>query len=79
MSGSFALLNAKLRFALAQLVYLPRTLGLVWAAARGWAVAWAILLLVQGLLPVAVVYLTRLLVDGLVAAAGAGGSWGALA
>jgi len=54
-------------------------LALVWAAARGWAVAWAVLLLVQGLLPVATVNLTRLLVDGLVAAAGAGGSWDTLA
>jgi ATP-binding cassette subfamily B protein len=33
------------------------------------------LLVVQGLLPVAVVYLARLLVDGLVAAAAAGGGW----
>jgi ATP-binding cassette subfamily B protein len=37
------------------------------------------LLLVQGLLPVATVYLTRLLVDDLVAAAGTGGTWPTLA
>jgi ATP-binding cassette subfamily B protein len=68
------LLSAKLRNALAQLTYLPRALALVWAAARGWAAAWVSLLLAQGLLPVATVYLTRLLVDGLVAARGAGGA-----
>jgi ATP-binding cassette subfamily B protein len=79
MADSLRILSTKLRFALAQLAYLPRALALVWAAARRWAVAWIILLLVQGLLPVATVYLTRLLVDDLVAAAGAGGSWPALA
>ena len=40
--------------------------------------AWAILLVVQGLLPVASVYLTRILVDGLVVAIGAGGSWASI-
>jgi ATP-binding cassette subfamily B protein len=40
-----------------------------------WTLSWAILLLVQGVLPVAIVYLTRWLVDGLVAAVDAGGSW----
>jgi ATP-binding cassette subfamily B protein len=73
------ILTAKLGLAAAQLAYLPRALGLVWAAARGWAVAWTALLLAQGLLPVATVYLTRLLVDGLVAAVGAGGTRDALA
>jgi ATP-binding cassette subfamily B protein len=72
-------LTAKLRNALAQLVYLPRALALVWAAARGRAAVWVALLLVQGLLPLATVYLTKLLVDGLVAAAGAGGTWQSLA
>jgi ATP-binding cassette subfamily B protein len=79
MPDSLSILSAKLRFSLAQLAYLPRALGLVWAAARGWAAAWAVLLLAQGLLPVATVYLTRLLVDDLVAAAGEGGAWPVLA
>src|SRR5947209_2755214 len=79
MPDSLRILATKLRGALAQLVYLPRALGLVWAAARGWAVAWIALLLVQGLLPVATVYLTQRLVDDLVAAAGAGGTWPTLA
>ncbi|MCK5375528.1 MAG: ABC transporter ATP-binding protein [Acidobacteria bacterium] len=37
--------------------------------------AWLVLLVVQGLLPVALVYLTRVLVDRLAATAGAGASW----
>jgi ATP-binding cassette subfamily B protein len=44
-----------------------RGLGLVWQAARGWTVAWAVLLLVQGLIPAAQVYLTKMTVDFLAA------------
>ena len=69
MSGSSKILSTKLRKALAQLPYLPRALKLVWEVARPWTVAWIILLIVQGLLPAATVYLTKLVVDGVVAAA----------
>jgi ATP-binding cassette, subfamily B, bacterial len=58
-----------------QLSYLPLTLSLVWKATRKWTLAWTVLLFVQGLLPAAVVYLTKVLVDGLVIAVEAGGSW----
>lgn len=61
-----------------QLPYLPQTLRLVWGAARWWSVAWTILLLFQGLLPAASVYLIRLLVDGLVTALQSGGGWAPL-
>jgi ATP-binding cassette subfamily B protein len=57
------------------LAYLPRTIGLIWTAARGWTVAWGILLVLQGLLPAVAVYLTRVLVDNLVPVIGAGISW----
>ena len=40
-------------------------LRLVWNAARGWTVAWGVLLLLQGLVPAALVYLTRLVVNRL--------------
>jgi ATP-binding cassette, subfamily B, bacterial len=69
------LLHPKLQNALAQLPYLPRVFPLVWRAARGWTIAWAPLLVLQGLLPVATVYLTRAVVDGLVSLAGAGQDW----
>ena len=47
-----------------QLPYLPQAFQLVRRAAGGLAIVWAALLLVQGLLPVASVYLTKALVDG---------------
>ena len=55
--------------------YLIRTLGLVWKAAKGWTAAWILLLLLQGLLPVAILYLTRRLVDALAGAIGGGMSF----
>jgi ATP-binding cassette subfamily B protein len=58
-----------------QLSYLPQTGRLVWAAAHNWMLVWIGLLVMQGLLPVATVYLTRLLVDRIVAVAGQGINW----
>ena len=55
--------------------HLLRTFRLVWKAAKGWTTAWVFLLLIQGLLPVAAVYLTRLLVNALSAAVGRGVSF----
>jgi len=68
--------KTRLRNALARIPHLARALALVWAAAQGWTIAWALLLAIQGLLPVATVYLVRLLVDSLVAAAGTGAHGG---
>ena len=73
--SSAGILRTKLRKALAQLPYLPRALKLVWEVARPWTIAWVILLVVQGLLPAATVYLTKLVVDGVVASARSGGAW----
>jgi ATP-binding cassette subfamily B protein len=75
MSQDYPHLTDKLRSALAQLAYLPAALRLVWTAAKGWSLAWGMLLILQGILPGAMVYLTRLLVDSVVAARAAGGSW----
>jgi ATP-binding cassette subfamily B protein len=58
-----------------QLRYLPQALSLVWSASRHWTVAWAMLLVLQGALPVATVYLTRMVVDSLVAATRNAGGW----
>jgi ATP-binding cassette, subfamily B, bacterial len=49
-----------------QLPLLPRAFSLVQQAAKGWFIVWTILLLLQGLLPVAVVYLSRSVVNSLV-------------
>lgn len=54
---------------------MARAIALVARFAPRLTAAWAMLLAVQGVLPVAVVYLTRALVDSLVAAAGSGGAW----
>ena len=75
MSQSTSLIASKLGRARTQLPYLPRALNLVWTAARGWTIAWIVLLVIQGILPVAIVTLTKVLVDSLVAAADGGGSW----
>jgi ATP-binding cassette subfamily B protein len=63
------------RHAITQSAYLPRALRLVWAGAGGLTLVWAGLLVVQGLLPAAGLYLIRLLVDSLVATIQAGGAW----
>ena len=78
MSASPQIVTSKIREALRQLPYLPRAFALVWAAAHRWTAAWIVLLLVQGLLPVATVYLTRSVVDSLSAAIRANGDWAAL-
>lgn len=48
------------------------TLGIVWKAAPLWATLWALLLLVQGAIPAALVALTKWLVDAVNAAIGSG-------
>src|SRR5437879_5578531 len=78
MAESPSLLTATIRSAFARFRGLPRALILVWSAARGWTLAWLGLLATQGLLPVALVYLTRSLVDRLAAAIGVGATWDSL-
>lgn len=68
-------LVAKLNTSTTLLSYLPQTFSLIWAASGNWTSAWVVLLVIQGVLPAATVYLTRLLVNSLVAIAGAGISW----
>ena len=78
MFNSITILSSKLRKALAQLPYLPRALSLVWQVGRPWTVAWIVLLVVQGLLPAAFVYLTKLVVDALMISLRPGDSWPAM-
>jgi ATP-binding cassette, subfamily B, bacterial len=59
-------LRTRIRKILSQLPYLSKALSLLWTAARRWTIGWIALLIVQGLLPVAIVYLTKFLVDSLV-------------
>jgi ATP-binding cassette subfamily B protein len=75
MFSSGKILDSKLRKALAQLPNLPRALALVWHVARPWTIVWVLLLIVQGLLPAAIVFLTKLFVDDLVRAMRSDFSW----
>ena len=70
----FSFLKQKAKNGFSQLPYLVKAFNLVWQAAKKWTVIWAFLLIIQGLLPVATVYLTRQLVDSLVAALNLGAS-----
>jgi ATP-binding cassette subfamily B protein len=63
------------RRAASALPYLYRTVQLIWQAAPNWAAIWIVLLLAQGFLPVAVVYLARPLVNAIAAAIAQGGGW----
>jgi ATP-binding cassette, subfamily B, bacterial len=65
----------KLQKAATQFPYMPRALGMVWRAARVYTLAWGVLLLIQGVLPVATVYLTRMLVDSITDSYKTRGSW----
>lgn len=75
MRESTSILKQKLRKALGQLPVLPRGLALAWNAARPWTIAWLVLLVVEGLVPVGIVYFIKLLVDALVATIKNGASW----
>jgi ATP-binding cassette, subfamily B, bacterial len=61
-----------------QLPYLPQTLKLVWQAAGTWTLGWVFILLLQGVLPLATVFLTKVVVDALVQALRSGSNWQAV-
>jgi len=68
VSSGRSILRTKFRQLAAQFPYFPQALRLVWSAAPRHASLWAALLVFQGLLPIGTVYLTRSLVNALVAA-----------
>jgi ATP-binding cassette subfamily B protein len=68
----------KLAVAASEFRRVPAALHLAWQAGKRWTVAWMALLIVQGLLPAGGVYLSRPLVNRVVAAIRAGGSWESL-
>ncbi|NNF04547.1 MAG: ABC transporter ATP-binding protein [Rhodothermales bacterium] len=55
--------------------YLVRALGLIWESTRGWTVAWAACLVIQGVLPAITIYLTKVIIDTANEAIGGGLSW----
>jgi len=68
-------LPKKIQHAAEQMFLLLPAFRLVWAAAKGWTIAWTILLILQGVLPAITVYFTRFVVDSLVAAIKVGATW----
>jgi len=67
--------GAALQNARRLLAYVPRALKLVWEAAARWTLVWATLLVLQGLLPGASVYLTKWVLDAASEAIGQGLAW----
>ena len=53
---------------LAVISNLPRAVALIWQAGKGWVIAQFFLLVLRGVLPAVIIYLTKLFVDALVAA-----------
>ena len=65
----------KLRIAVSQIGYLPRVFLLIWDASKGWTVARAIVLVLQGLMPAITMAVSRLIVDKFLPLLGGGFSW----
>lgn len=59
-------LTTKFKRIIAVFSNLPRALSLVWAVGRGWILLQAVLLIIRGLLPACLVYLTKHFVDTLI-------------
>lgn len=72
MAPTAPVLTDKLRRAALQARFVPRALGMAWQATGARSVVWLALLCAQGLVPVAIVYLSRPLVNSLAAAASSG-------
>ncbi len=70
-----SVVSAKFRNWRVQWPYLLRALELVWTAAGKWTAAWLAVLAIQGILPISIVYLTRTIVNAMMAAIRAGASW----
>jgi ATP-binding cassette, subfamily B, bacterial len=75
VSATLTYLRLRLNKLGVQLRYLPRTLAIVWEVSGSLTLLWGVLLVAQGVLPVATVYLTRAIVNSLVAAVRSGGEW----
>jgi ATP-binding cassette, subfamily B, bacterial len=66
---------SRFRRAGTQLAYLPDAVAVVRRVAPGWTVLWLVVLVLMGLIPGALVYLAKDLVDALVAALAHGTAW----
>jgi ATP-binding cassette, subfamily B, bacterial len=64
---------------MAALRYVPQLLGLVWNTHRGFTVTMAVLRLVRAFIPIATLWIGKLIIDGVVAAQRTGTSWRSVA
>ena len=71
----YEVLRRKFRDVRERFGYVGRALKLIHEASGRWTIGWALLLLIQGILPAAVVYLTKYVVDAFTAAIGGGLAW----
>lgn len=78
MARTFEYARIRLSRLAEELRHLPRTFRLVRQASGRLTYLWGLLLVAQGLLPIATIYLTRAIVDSLVVAIRFGGRWDAL-
>ena len=62
----------KIRSITAKILDLQKTISLIWDASHYWTLAWIILLVVLGFLPVGIIYSTKSVVNSLVAVVGVG-------
>jgi len=75
MPKTAAVVKQKVRRVMGQLPWLARGLLLAWQASRPWTITWVVLLVFEGVIPVGLVYLAKLLVDALVVAVKSGSTW----
>ncbi len=75
LGKTFGRFHAEAGLFRSQLPYLPQAFSLVYSAAGGLTLAWLTLLLIQGLMPTATVFLSKILVDGMARTVSAGKGW----
>src|SRR5215208_3244281 len=59
--------------------YVPQLLSLVWNTHRGFTIAMAVLRLVRAFVPIATLWIGKLIIDGVVTAQRTGASWRSVA
>lgn len=67
--------RARFKKAWKRLLHARRALQIVWAAAGAWTFAWLVILVLQGIVPTGVVYMTKWVVDAVAAVIGQGATW----
>lgn len=76
MDENFRPLDASLRRKLRDIVRIvPRVYGFLWQVTPGYFVISCAIMVVSALIPAAIIYMTKVIVDGVVEAASGGGDW----